>query len=111
IAACDVAIPMLHGPNGEDGTLAGLLELIGVPYVGSGVRAGAIAMDKWATKLVAEALGIPVARGRVVAAGDSAAGGWAGPVVVKPASCGSSRGVTLVREASMLDSAVDHART
>ena len=109
IAACDVAIPMLHGPNGEDGTLAGLLELIGVPYVGSGVRAGALAMDKWATKLVAQAVGIPVAPGRLLTATNRAAGDWNGPVVVKPASCGSSRGVTLVRDPAQLASAIDHA--
>ena len=54
---------MLHGPRGEDGTLAALCELAGVPYVGSGVGAGALAMDKWATKLVARGLGIAVADG------------------------------------------------
>ena len=109
IAACDVAIPMLHGPNGEDGTIAGLLELIGVPFVGSGVRAGAIAMDKWATKLVAEAVGIPVARGRLLSATNRHAGEWNGPVVVKPASCGSSRGVTFVRTPERLAAAIEHA--
>ena len=52
-ARCAVAVPALHGPRGEDGTLAALCDLAGVPYVGSGVGAGALAMDKWATKLVA----------------------------------------------------------
>ena len=53
-----MVLPVVHGPRGEDGTLAALCELAGVPYVGSGVRAGALAMDKWATKLVAARLGI-----------------------------------------------------
>ena len=53
LRTCAVAFPVLHGPRGEDGTVAALCELAGVPYVGSGVGAGALAMDKWATKLVA----------------------------------------------------------
>src|SRR5690606_15246400 len=66
LAECDVTIPMVHGAVGEDGTLAGLLDLAGVTYVGSGVRAGAVAMDKWVTKLVARALGIAVAPGTLL---------------------------------------------
>ena len=58
LRSCDVALPAVHGPRGEDGTLAALFELAGLPYVGSGVASGAIAMDKWVTKLVAEALGV-----------------------------------------------------
>ena len=64
LRGCDVAFPLVHGPHGEDGTLAALCELAGVPYVGSGVGAGALAMDKWATKLVAEAIGIRDRGGR-----------------------------------------------
>ena len=52
LSRCDVAFPVVHGPHGEDGTLAALCDLAGIPYVGSGVGAGALAMDKWATKLV-----------------------------------------------------------
>jgi len=101
---CDVVLPIVHGPRGEDGTLAALCELAGVPYVGSGVRAGALAMDKWATKLVAEAVGVATAPGRLVTSGDAAydAGAWTGPVVVKPVAAGSSHGVSLVHTRSEL---------
>ncbi len=74
IADSDVVFPAVHGPRGEDGTLAGWCDLVGVPCVGSGVRAGAIAMDKWATKLVAEALGIKTASGTLVTAGTARCG-------------------------------------
>ncbi len=87
LGGCDAALPIVHGPRGEDGTLAALLDLAGVPYVGSGVRAGALAMDKWATKLVAEALGIATAPGVLVT---SLAYVWEGPVVVKPVAAGSA---------------------
>lgn len=98
MAASDVVFPAVHGPRGEDGTLAGLCELAGVPYVGSGVRAGALAMDKWATKLVAEAIGLRTARGVLVTADtiDEAVSGFTAPVVVKPVSAGSSHGVARV---------------
>ena len=69
LRSCAVAIPVLHGPRGEDGTLAALCDLAGVPYVGSGVGAGALAMDKWATKLVARGLGVAVAAGRAADSG------------------------------------------
>ena len=62
LEGCDVVIPALHGPRGEDGTVAALCELAQVPYVGSGVTAGALAMDKWVTKLVAQAVGSPPRR-------------------------------------------------
>lgn len=93
LAGCDVVVPLVHGPLGEDGTLAALCELAGVPYVGSPVRAGALAMDKWATKLVAEAVGVRTAPGRLVT--DDAVV-FDGPVVVKPVAAGSSFGVCLV---------------
>ncbi|NHC44488.1 D-alanine--D-alanine ligase family protein [Motilibacter aurantiacus] len=101
LAACDVAFPAVHGPHGEDGTLAALCELAGVPYVGAGVRGGALAMDKWATKLVAAALGIRVAPGMVVASVDELVPVRL-PAVVKPVAAGSSHGVTLVRSAAQL---------
>jgi D-alanine-D-alanine ligase len=65
LARADVVFPAIHGPLGEDGTLAALCALTHKPVVGSGMRAGAIGMDKWATKLVAEAIGIRTAPGRL----------------------------------------------
>jgi len=97
LADCDVVFPAVHGPLGEDGALAALCGLAGVRVVGSGPRAGAIGMDKWATKLVAEAAGLRTARGRVVDAADCGDAEFEGPVVVKPLSAGSSYGVSLVR--------------
>jgi D-alanine-D-alanine ligase len=98
LRGCDVAFPVVHGPHGEDGTLAALCELARLPYVGSPVGAGALAMDKWATKLVAESLGIATAPGRLVTLATAGALAWAGPVVVKPVGAGSSLGVSLVTE-------------
>ena len=73
LGRADVAIPALHGPHGEDGTVAALLDLVGIPYVGSGVFAGAVAMDKAATKLIAAAAGVRTAPGLLVSdAGRSA---------------------------------------
>jgi D-alanine-D-alanine ligase len=109
LRGCDVAMPVLHGPHGEDGTLAALCDLAGVPFVGSAVGAGALAMDKWATKLVAEALGIRTAAGVVLTRETAAAYSFAGPVVVKPIAAGSSRGVSLVRTADQLEPALSSA--
>lgn len=101
LRSCDVAVPVVHGPHGEDGTLAALLDLAEVPYVGSGVAAGALAMDKPLTKLVAAAHGIATAAG-VVLTRTSPGYRYAGPVVVKPAAAGSSQGVALVRCADQI---------
>lgn len=109
LARCDVVLPVLHGPHGEDGTLAALCELAGLPYVGSGVGAGAVAMDKWATKLLAAALGIATAPGRLVTAATASSLRWTHPVVVKPVAAGSSLGVSLVRSADGLGPALDLA--
>ena len=109
LRSCDVAIPAVHGPHGEDGTLAALCELAGLPYVGSGVGAGAIAMDKWVTKLVAEAVGIATAPGTLLTAATAPAYSWAHPVVVKPVAAGSSHGVGLVRDPGGLSAALDAA--
>ncbi|MGW3247789.1 D-alanine--D-alanine ligase family protein [Streptomyces sp. NPDC001070] len=106
LAGCDVVFPALHGPQGEDGTLAALLDLADLPYVGAGVRAGALAMDKWATKLVAEAVGIAVAPGFLVTADSADQVRFAGPVVVKPVAAGSSHGVSLVTEPADLGPAI-----
>jgi D-alanine-D-alanine ligase len=97
LRSCAVAVPVVHGPHGEDGTLAALCELAAVPYVGSGVGAGAVAMDKWVTKLVAGALGIATAPGELLTATTSASYRFSHPVIVKPVASGSSHGVSLVR--------------
>lgn len=107
LQSCDVVFPVLHGTLGEDGTLAALCELAEVPYVGSGTIAGAVAMDKWTTKLVAEAVGVATAPGRLVRAGETV--DWTGPVVVKPVTAGSSLGVSLVRGPGDLETALTSA--
>ncbi|KGM13865.1 D-alanine--D-alanine ligase family protein [Cellulomonas bogoriensis] len=113
LSAVDVVIPALHGPRGEDGTFAGFMDVLGVPCTGSGVRAGALAMDKWATKLVAAELGIATAPGVLVTAaqaldvlGPGPGAGVELPVVVKPVAAGSSHGVTLVTDVAGLGPAV-----
>ncbi|GAA4232384.1 D-alanine--D-alanine ligase family protein [Actinomadura meridiana] len=104
IALADAVFPALHGPLGEDGTLAALCALTHTPLVGSDLRAGAIGMDKWATKLVAEAVGIRTAPGRLVTAGAEVE--FESDVVVKPVAAGSSYGVALARDASELREAL-----
>ena len=102
LQGCDIAVPVVHGPRGEDGTLAALCDLADVPYVGSGVRAGALAMDKWATKLVAGAVGVATAPGVLLTGATAASYAWDHPVVVKPVAAGSSHGVALVERAEDL---------
>ncbi|RIQ20267.1 D-alanine--D-alanine ligase family protein [Jiangella rhizosphaerae] len=109
LRTCDVAVPVLHGPRGEDGTLAALCDLAGVPYVGSGVLAGALAMDKWATKLLAADLGIATAPGVLLTPSTAPGHRWTRPVVVKPVAAGSSQGVALVRDPGDLAAALDAA--
>ncbi|RIJ76974.1 D-alanine--D-alanine ligase [Nakamurella silvestris] len=112
LGGADVVFPVVHGPRGEDGTLSAYLDLLGLPAIGTGTRGGAIAMDKWATKVIAEAVGIRTAPGRLLTSTESAeAVTWTGPVVVKPVAAGSSHGVTLVHEPSGLSAAVELART
>jgi D-alanine-D-alanine ligase len=106
MAGCDVALPLLHGPRGEDGALAALCELAGIPCAGSPLRAGALAMDKWATKLVAEAVGVRTAPGRLLTADALPAVTFDGPVVVKPVASGSSFGVRLVETEDELEPAL-----
>lgn len=125
LGGVDVVFPVLHGPYGEDGTIQGLLELSGVPYVGSGVLASAAGMDKEYMKRVFVSYGLPVgpyevvrpreweqpdggaaARRRIV---DFAAEhGW--PIFVKPARAGSSMGISKVDDISGLDAAIEEAR-
>lgn len=98
----------LHGRYGEDGTVQGALELMGIPYTGSGVMASALAMDKVRTKMVWTAAGIPTPRFEVVDAGSD----WAGvakrlglPLIIKPAREGSTIGLTKVTAAAQLPDA------
>lgn len=109
LRTCQVVVPMLHGKHGEDGTLAALCDLAGVAYVGSPLRAGALAMDKWVTKLVAEAVGVVTAPGQLLTRADAGEYTWRGPVVVKPAAAGSSQGVSLVETADRLPAALAEA--
>jgi D-alanine-D-alanine ligase len=106
----DVVLPILHGPFGEDGTVQGLLELAGVPYVGAGVAASALAMDKDLFKKVMRDSGIPVARHVALRLGDEIANPFGYPVFVKPARLGSSVGISKVREEAELEPAVELAR-
>ncbi|MCC5873684.1 MAG: D-alanine--D-alanine ligase [Gammaproteobacteria bacterium] len=114
--APDVVFPALHGPPGEDGTVQGLLELLGYPYVGSGVRASACAMDKLVSKQIFRAAELPLARDVVVRAEDDFAAAMARildvlgeRVVVKPARQGSALGVTLVDDPQQLAAALELA--
>ena len=115
----DVVFPLLHGPFGEDGTLQGLLEMAGVRYVGAGVLASAIAMDKHYAKLIFASSGFPVApytviqpgaweRDRATCAESVASLGY--PVFVKPTRGGSSIGITKVTRPADLADAVEKAR-
>jgi D-alanine-D-alanine ligase len=118
----DVVLPLLHGPWGEDGTVQGLLELSGVPYVGSGVLSSSVGMDKEYTKRVLQAFGLPVGPYTVIRPRE-----WAGeagraaavarindelrfPVFVKPARAGSSIGITKVDDPADLVRAIEFAR-
>jgi D-alanine-D-alanine ligase len=106
----DVVLPILHGPFGEDGTVQGLLELAGIPYVGAGVAASALCMDKDLFKAVLRDRGIPVARNVTVRNGDMPAHPFTYPVFVKPARLGSSVGISKVHGANELAPAVELAR-
>jgi D-alanine-D-alanine ligase len=106
----DVAFPVLHGPYGEDGTVQGLFEMAGVPYVGSGVFASAAAMDKQHMKALLRAEGLPVGPYAVLRPGDPVEIDFAGPWFVKPARAGSSMGISKVTDRAGLAAAIDAAR-
>jgi D-alanine-D-alanine ligase len=110
VGGVDVVLPILHGPFGEDGTVQGLLELIDVAYVGAGVAASALAMDKDLFKKVLRDSGIPVARHHAIRLGDHVANPFGYPVFVKPARLGSSVGISKVHDESELEPAVMLAR-
>ena len=108
--AIDVVFPVLHGPYGEDGTLQGLLEMINLRYVGSGVLASAVSMDKSFAKPIFAAAGLKVAPGIVVTSANfSLPANLTYPLFVKPARSGSSRGTTKVKIEGQLKSAVAFA--
>jgi D-alanine-D-alanine ligase len=115
----DVVFPLLHGPWGEDGTIQGLFEIAGIRYVGSGVLASAVGMDKHYMKLVLASEGLPVTPYVVVqprewqhdpAAVRESVKALDFPVFVKPARGGSSLGISRVASPDDLDAAIDHAR-
>ena len=116
LGAADVVFPVLHGPFGEDGTMQGLLELIGVPYVGNGVLASAAGMDKEFTKALFVAAGVPVTPHVVIreqdwmndpeSALEAVRGLGSLPLFVKPARAGSSVGVSKVKDMDQFGSAV-----
>ena len=118
--ALNVVFPLVHGPYGEDGTLQGLLELAGVPYVGAGVLGSAAGMDKVVAKTLFAARGLPITRHAVVRAAQWDAGEAAvldylerrlqGPLFVKPANLGSSIGVSQAASRAELARAIHHAR-
>lgn len=118
LGAVDVVFPLLHGPFGEDGTLQGMLELADVRYVGSGVLASAVGMDKHMMKLVLAGSGLRVGAFRVVPAGlapdpavlDAIVADLGLPLFVKPARAGSSLGITRVADAADLPAAIAAAR-
>jgi len=110
LAGVDVVLPILHGPFGEDGTVQGLLELAGVPYVGAGVAASALAMDKDLFKKVMRDSGIAVARHLALRLGDEPRNPFGYPVFVKPARLGSSVGISKVHDEQELGPAVELAR-
>jgi len=110
LGAVDVVLPILHGPFGEDGTVQGLLELADVPYVGAGVAASALAMDKDLFKKVMRDSGIPVARHHTIRLGDAVDNPFGYPVFVKPARLGSSVGISKVHDEAELVAAVALAR-
>ncbi|HEX2418451.1 MAG TPA: D-alanine--D-alanine ligase family protein [Micromonosporaceae bacterium] len=114
LSEVDVVLPMLHGPYGEDGTIQGMLEIAGIPYVGAGVFASAAAMDKEFAKKLFVADGLPVGAHAVLRPGDSLSTEQRQrlglPVFVKPARGGSSIGISKVTDWTQLDAAVALAR-
>lgn len=115
----DVVFPVLHGPHGEDGTMQGVFEIAGKPYVGCGVLPSALAMDKDIAKQIFEAAGIPTSRWRVVRGPAyrsdpaetvaSVLRDLGSPVFVKPAELGSSVGISKADGQTAVKSAIDEA--
>ena len=121
-SSVDVWFPILHGPNGEDGTVQGLLKLLQIPFVGSGVLGSALGMDKIAMKMIFAQAGLPQVKYRAVnrsqiysnpcvfpALGDALETELGYPCFVKPANLGSSVGISKVRTRQELEAALDSA--
>jgi D-alanine-D-alanine ligase len=112
-AAADVAVIVLHGTYGEDGCVQGLLEIMGIPYTGSGVAASSLAMDKVRTKRLLQAGGLPVPADRVLSPTEALESDvhipFDVPLVVKPAAEGSSVGTSVVTERGDLPAALADA--
>lgn len=121
MATFEVALPVVHGTNVEDGTLMGMLEMLGVPYAACDVTASALGMDKYAMKAVLKQAGLPVLdaaeyRGRAYAKNSAAVlddveARVAYPVIVKPVNLGSSVGIALAHDRASLQTAMDDACT
>ncbi len=117
--SADVYFPVLHGPYGEDGTIQGLLEMAGVPYVGAGVLASAAGMDKATAKSLFAAAGLPVGPYMVVLENQWQAGktvilelirtNFALPLFIKPSNLGSSVGITKVKSRARIAAALETA--
>ena len=112
----DVAFLCLHGKGGEDGTIQGMLDLIGLPYTGSGVMASSTAINKGRSKIMYEHVGIPIIPGVTLKEGDeidieSIKSVVGIPCVVKPATEGSSLGLRIVKEEDELAEAIDYVLT
>jgi D-alanine-D-alanine ligase len=114
----DVVFPLLHGPWGEDGTIQGMLEMVGVRYVGAGVLASAVSMDKAYMKIVLQAAGLPVMPSITVTAREWAtdpaaarkrAAGLGYPLFLKPARGGSSIGISKAHDEAELDAGIEEA--
>lgn len=115
----DAAFPVLHGKNGEDGTVQGLLEIAGIPYVGCDTRSSAMCMDKAVTNLVADSVKIPQAKWRSITKHDYVRHGYEFkkdaieklglPLFVKPANAGSSVGISKVKTEADFDAAMEIA--
>jgi D-alanine-D-alanine ligase len=110
----DAALIILHGPYGEDGTIQGLLELLDIPYQGSGVMGSAVAMNKLATKQMYELAGLPTPPYMVLKKGDRIDPAdfeerFGLPLVVKPLEAGSSVGMTIVKSKSEIETAAEKA--
>ena len=116
LGVIDIVFPVLHGPNGEDGSIQGLLQLCEVPYVGNGVLASAVAMEKSKAKALFQNAGIAVAEGLVITEKEfdldpesflaSCQASFELPVFVKPSRSGSSVGVSKVKNFADLESAI-----
>ena len=109
LGSVEIVLPILHGPFGEDGALQGVLEMAGVPYVGAGVAASAVCMDKDLFKAVMRDQGIPVTRNITLRNGAAPENPFGYPVFVKPARLGSSIGITKAHDDAELHAGIELA--